>query len=201
MRAAVTAQGMTFLQVGASFSPDRRHRYRLWRTWAYGRGTCVFCMLNPSTADEETLDPTVAKCVKYADALGYGRLEVVNLFAFRSTNPDDLRPVFLSDRIGETNDAAILATCRPAACVVAAWGVHKAIGDRGINVLRMLQDASLRVHALHLAKGNVPGHPLYLKDSLRPRRIELRGTIVTWAEGEPEAITPAPLAASPESES
>lgn len=172
---------MTFLDTGAVFSPDRRHRLRLWRTWAYGRGTCVFCMLNPSTADAETLDRTVAKCVRYAEAWGFGRLEVVNLFAFRGTNPDDLLPLFVHDRIGEGNDAAILAACQGADRVIAAWGVHKAIGDRALDVLRMIRGAGVGVHALHLAKGGAPGHPLYLDGELRPRAIELRGTVVRWA--------------------
>lgn len=172
---------MTFLEMGASFTPDRRHRLRLWRTWAFGRGTCVFCMLNPSTADAETLDPTVAKCVRYADAWGFGRLEVVNIFAYRGTNPDDLLPLFMADRIGEGNDAAILAACLGASRVVAAWGVHKSIGDRGLDVLRMLRTAGVAVHALHMAKGGAPGHPLYLALDLPPRPIDLRGTVVRWA--------------------
>lgn len=170
-----------FIDAGAVFSPDQMHRYRLWRTWEHGKGTCVFLMLNPSTADAEVLDPTVAKCVRYAKKWGFGRLEVVNLFAYRGTDPDDLLPLFMSVRIGEENDKAILAACQGAQRVVAAWGVHKAIGDRALNVLQMLTGAGVQLHALHLAKKATPGHPLYLKDTLEPRRIDLRGTVVRWA--------------------
>jgi hypothetical protein len=43
---------------GATFSPDRAYRYKLWRTWDQSLPTLAFVMLNPSTADEEQLDPT-----------------------------------------------------------------------------------------------------------------------------------------------
>lgn len=173
----------TFVRSGASFSRDARHRYRLWRTWKWGAGTCVFCMLNPSTADADVLDPTVAKCVRLADAWGYGRLEVVNLFAFRGTNPDDLLPLRMDDRLGgEMNDKAIVAAALGAQFVVAAWGAHKAIGDRGHDVLRMLAARGVTVHALRLGKGGAPYHPLYQPENLKPRRIQLRGTIIQLAD-------------------
>src|SRR4051812_14962809 len=70
---------------GARFSSDRRHRYALWRVWDGDRGLCNFLMLNPSTADETSDDPTVASCTRRARAWGYGGLVVTNLFAFRAT--------------------------------------------------------------------------------------------------------------------
>ena len=45
-------------------------------------------MLNPSTADAQTNDPTIRRCLQFAQAWGYGTLEVVNLFAFKG-NPAD----------------------------------------------------------------------------------------------------------------
>jgi hypothetical protein len=72
---------------GATFSKDRRYRYRLWRSWGDPELRCVFVGLNPSTADESNDDPTIRKCVGFAKLWGFGAVDVVNLFAFRSTDP------------------------------------------------------------------------------------------------------------------
>lgn len=53
----VTNQG-----IGATFSPDRRYRYLLWRMWSPAMPVANFVLLNPSTADETVNDPTVERC-------------------------------------------------------------------------------------------------------------------------------------------
>jgi hypothetical protein len=50
-----------------------------------------FVLLNPSTADETREDPTVRRCIGFARSLGYGALEVVNLYAYVATDPAELR--------------------------------------------------------------------------------------------------------------
>jgi hypothetical protein len=77
-----------------AFSEDRQYRYVLRRPIPlrqFGRdvieGTCLFIMLNPSTADEVQNDPTVSRCVDYAKMWGYAALAVCNLFAFRTPHP------------------------------------------------------------------------------------------------------------------
>jgi hypothetical protein len=47
-------------------------------------------MLNPSTADHLTDDPTITRCLSRAIAMKYGRLEVANLFPLRATDPAEL---------------------------------------------------------------------------------------------------------------
>ena len=65
----------------ALFSPCRTFRYRLGRRWSDGP-VLAFIMLNPSCADEHIDDPSVRRCIGFAQRLGYGGLEVVNLYAF-----------------------------------------------------------------------------------------------------------------------
>jgi hypothetical protein len=74
----------------ALFSRDRRFRYRLGRRWGQGAAVC-FVLLNPSTADEVVDDPTIRRCIAFARSLGYGGLEVVNLYAYVATDPAELR--------------------------------------------------------------------------------------------------------------
>lgn len=75
----------------ASFSLDRVYRYHLWRRLKReGCGSVAFIGLNPSTADEQKDDPTVRRCIGFARAWGYDRVEMLNLFAFRAKDPREM---------------------------------------------------------------------------------------------------------------
>jgi len=123
-------------------------------------------MLNPSTANEVANDPTVERCERRAREWGYGRLDVVNLFAFRSTDPKALYS--LEDPVGPDNDRHILESAASAGRLICAWGVHGALGDRGEKVLDMLHRNGEQPHALAITVGGHPRHPLYLPYSLKP---------------------------------
>jgi hypothetical protein len=73
------------MQRGAEFSPCRRYRYVLWRTWDPAAGSVNFIGLNPSTADEQVDDPTIRCCIGFARDWGYGGLVMTNLFAIPAT--------------------------------------------------------------------------------------------------------------------
>lgn len=107
---------------GAEFSPCRTYRYALWRHWNWkGHANCVmFIGLNPSTADEETNDTTISKCIGFAKKWGYGGLYMLNLFAFRTTYPSEL--LQQTDPVGPDNDQAFGYYRTRVGLVVAAWG-------------------------------------------------------------------------------
>lgn len=150
---------------GAEFSDCETYRYRLWRTWDSRKPPLVFCMLNPSTADAEQDDPTVARCSERARRLGYGGLEVVNLFALRSTDPKALYGH--ADPVGPKNDSAILSAAERGN-VVCAWGNHGKLQGRDKAVLALLRAAGLPALALKVSKDGHPSHPLYLSYDLEP---------------------------------
>ncbi len=152
----------------AEFSPCRNYRYRLWRVWGDAPRPRRLCMvmLNPSTADEYKNDPTVERCCRRARMWGYDRIDVVNIFALRSTDPQGL--YVADDPVGADNDAAILAAASAAELTVAAWGNHGQLGARGQCVLDMLRQAGVELHAFKLSKLGEPVHPLYQPYSAQP---------------------------------
>jgi hypothetical protein len=156
------------IRAQATFSECMTYRYHLWRALDPGGvGTCLFVMLNPSTADHVKNDPTVERCQRRAAAWGYARLEVCNIFALRSTDPAALyrHP----DPVGPENDAYIRAAALGASLVVCAWGGHGSrLGRRSEAVLALLKGVGAAPCALRLTKSGEPCHPLYLPYSLRP---------------------------------
>lgn len=145
----------------ADLSPCRRYRYDLWRKWEEAHW-CMFVGLNPSTADERHDDPTIRKCVAYAKRWGFGGLCMVNLFAFRATQPRDMMAA--EDPIGPKNDEVLLALSRSAGIVIAAWGKDGSYKDRARQVMALLPN----LYCLKQNKDGSPAHPLYLRGDLTP---------------------------------
>lgn len=175
---------------GARFSDDRHMRYRLSRLitpraicptelqMAAGDPIrrVVWIMCNPSVADAFRLDPTVTRCCEFARRWGADICEVVNLFALRSTDPkvlyEDARaaPGACGDyshlwrmQVGAdpVNDREILdAVAHPNTRVIAAWGTHGELGDRGDYVRTLLRERHVTLEVLRFSKHGHPNHPL-----------------------------------------
>lgn len=128
----------------------------------------LFIMLNPSTADAETDDPTIRRCLGFAERHSCTRLTVVNLFAFRATKPSDLLKA--EDPVGPHNngylDEQIGYHASMRGPIIAAWGSHPFARDRA----RLLTEKwGFCLQALGHTKDGSPRHPLYL-----PAKAELR---------------------------
>jgi hypothetical protein len=119
-------------------------------------------MLNPSTADESTDDPTLRRCVGFAKSWGFGALAVGNLFAYRSTTPRSLR--FCADPVGSENDRWLIRLHDESSLTVAAWGNHGRLHGRTSAVRRLLPG----LHILGLTRLGEARHPLYVRSRVRP---------------------------------
>ena len=150
----------------AIYSPCERYRYALTRVWDPGGGKVSFVMLNPSTATEVQNDPTVERCERRARALGYGAFRVTNIFAWRDTDPKQMRQA--ADPVGPENDAAIAEACHWADRVVCAWGTHGAHLQRGAAVERLVRETGVAPYHLGLSKDGHPKHPLYIGYAVQP---------------------------------
>lgn len=148
------------------FSPCRTYRYTLWREWIGGDGYAMFIGLNPSTADETKNDPTIRRCMDFAQTWGYAGLCMTNLFAFRATEPKVMLKARI-DPIGKDNDGHLQRLAKDAGVIVAAWGAHGNHMGRDQQVRALITN----LHYLRLTKDGHPGHPLYLPSELRPVKM------------------------------
>ncbi|MEK3807779.1 DUF1643 domain-containing protein [Bacillus sp. FSL H8-0547] len=146
---------------GAIIDEKKEYRYSLWRIWNENLPRITFIMLNPSTADDQEDDPTLRRCIKFAMGWGFGSLEVVNLFAYRSTDPKLL--ISAHDPIGEKNNEYIREALNRSDKVVLAWGTKGSLLDRDKEVLQLLKDISTPIYTLELTRYGYPRHPLYVK--------------------------------------
>ena len=150
----------------AVYSDCERYRYALTRVWDPAGTKVAFVMLNPSTATEVQNDPTVERCERRARTLGFGGFRVTNIFAWRDTDPHNMRAA--KSPIGPENDTAIQEACAWADQVIAAWGTHGAYLDRSAQVTELLRDGGKPLLHLGLSKQGHPKHPLYIAYTQQP---------------------------------
>jgi hypothetical protein len=148
----------------AWISPCGRYRYTLERIWDEKTPPLVFVMLNPSTADADLDDPTIRRCMGFGRREGAGGIFVVNLYAFRATDPATLWTV--DDPIGPLNHHAhAIAVVRPhRGPVICAWGAN-AKEDAWTKFVWASELRGHRLACLGKTKDGAPRHPLYLANS------------------------------------
>lgn len=168
---------MTETRKTAVVSPCGLYRYYLTRRWGLDTDpTLLFVMLNPSTADAEKDDPTIRKCIGFAERLGMTAIAVVNCYAYRTPKPAELYAAMRRgvNILGPENDAYTIAAMESAGRVVAAWGANKVFG-RARVVDRIATIHGKRLEAVAITPGSgAPQHPLMARyvDALVPFEVQ-----------------------------
>ncbi len=184
----------------AILSDDQRFRYSLSRTFAPLDGQAnwagrmprgvMFVGLNPSTADAAQDDPTIRRCIGFAQDWGFDKLWMANLFAFRATCPRDLIDRYRQggDIVGR-NDYHLREQLKRVSKVVACWGSTRVpdLQPRAERIKAMCAHEGHKLWCLGRNKDGQPKHPLYLSKETElellwepPRRSR---TWTVWAEG------------------
>lgn len=154
----------------AILSKCGKFRYRLGRRWA-GGPTVVYVMLNPSTADHQQDDATIRRCISFAQAEGFGALEVVNLFAYRTPHPAALK--YAGFPVGADNDRHIVEACQAAERVCLAWGAHEDAQPRVQVVMPLIRLTNLEPYCLAITRSGFPAHPVRLPKTSRMQPFTL----------------------------
>jgi hypothetical protein len=148
--------------------PDDCYRYRLKSTWDETKPHAMFIMMNPSTADSEVNDRSVAKCERFARTWDYGGIYVGNTFAYRATDKEHLRGI--PDPVGLDNDKHLIEMAKLAKIVIFAYGQpgHRRLQDQGPRLAKLLIDKGVKPYVLKLSNDRTPCHPLYLCKNSKP---------------------------------
>lgn len=136
-----------------------RHRLWLTRSWDPTLPRAAFVGINPSVASGTEDDPTIRRCVTFAQREGWGSFVMLNLLSCVSSEPDDCYraslchgPNHLAERARQLRDVAV---------VVACWGAN-GTGWRW-EVQSLLTGLSAPILCFGLTKAGQPRHPLYLR--------------------------------------
>ena len=166
------------------YSRDMAFRYAFGRWWGVPdlATTAVWVLLNPATGDtEQRHRPTLERCISRTRTGGFTGLVIVNLFAFRDTNPRNLRTT--ADAVGPANDEVLAEVTAVSAVTIAAWGAHGKFRGRSARVGALL-DSPL---CLGTTKSGEPRHPLY---------VSANASLVPWTPIDQEA-TAQPVVLAP----
>ena len=156
----------------AVYSPCEKYRYSLLIRWDRTKNPKCFIGLNPSTATELEDDPTIRRCIDFAQIWGAGGLLMLNACAYRATDPKVML-AFDGDKIGPSNtirDLEHIIVDLNTGPPIAAWGknakkVHiPTFGSRlkyPLNRADELRVLMGPMDCLGLNGDGTPVHPLY----------------------------------------
>lgn len=146
----------------AGFSRCGRYRFWLRRSWDSTLPQCAFVGLNPSTANANTNDPTLRRCIDFAQQWGFGSLLMVNLFSLRATDPRELLGEY--DPVGPRTNLWLRRARRESQLIIAAWGNGGALHNRHSIAAKLLGD----MRCLGVTASGMPRHPLYCPKATPP---------------------------------
>lgn len=175
---------MTFPTV---FSPDKNaydgkgiYRYTLNRDIQreldlggikFNRQLVQFIGVNPSKATETKNDPTVSRCMEWSRRWGFQNMVMTNLFAYRATDPDDMKA--FPEPVGPDNDHWLNAVAEQAELIICAWGNHgEHLGRGAIVTVKLLRKHHAKMYCLGFTESGEPKHPLARGKAFIPYEFE-----------------------------
>ncbi len=151
---------------GAIISVSRDYRYVLWRIWNGENRPhlkmLAFVGVNPSTADEELDDQTIRRCISFARDWGYDGIYMVNIWAFRATNPADMKAQGAKDAEGPYNAEWLIRVAKVSNAVVLAWGSNGEWEGGGRRTYKELLKLREPLFSLGQTASGEPKHPVRL---------------------------------------
>jgi hypothetical protein len=141
---------------GAVFEGKRR--YRLWRIWEPQKPLLLYVLLNPSHADADANDRTVAKLIQFTKNGGYGGFYLGNIHSYITSNPKKLIHHLIPDE--KANIGHLKAMKSKCEKVVFGWG-------NAAEIPHWIKPIIDRPYCFGINHNGSPKHPLYLSYQTR----------------------------------
>ena len=153
------------------YVPDFYSEYR-YILGTKGKKPLVCIGINPSTAEPDNLDPTLASVQRIALHNGFDSFIMFNVYAQRATDPDHMEKEcnpFLHEENMKAFEYILSNCCDDTPAIWAAWGTiiekRKYLSDCVSDMIAIGKkfDAVWYSAGARSKKGGHPHHPLYLK--------------------------------------
>jgi hypothetical protein len=160
------------LDAYATFDETGDHRLMLARIWDRKKPVLVWVMLNPSTADGMTDDPTIRRVVSFSKKFGYGGAYVANLYSYCATNSRQLVTVDVLEH--DLNALALSMVQEDVVLAYGAQGTKLMKKKPSMLYYTLTQLTDINMYSLDVTNDGSPKHPLYVpaKVFMRPYEIE-----------------------------
>lgn len=151
-----------FMRRTAVFSDDplKLYRLELRRVWDDRLPLLPVCMLNPSWADDEKEDMTLLTLIHFARLWGYGGLLIVNLYAYRASQPNEMFKMGEA-AVGKDNErylaSAVLYARENGGKILVAWGNDGQ--ERARWFTRCVEMHGVQMVCLGTTQNGSPKHP------------------------------------------
>ena len=144
------------------YSEDRHHRYLLYKEWDSSLKKATIIMLNPAIANTVTMDLTTMYIINNISKLGYGSVEIVNIFS--KLNEEINSEIMIELLTNEMNDKMILASVARTDTVIIAVGkggeTNKQIKTRVEQVMELIKEYNDKLYEICDERGRHGWHPL-----------------------------------------
>lgn len=133
-----------------------------------GSKTLYVVGLNPSTANDETSDPTMRKVMSFAEHNGFDGFYMFDLYPQRTTKPEGLHKVvnadYIQKNLGIIKDT-LSAEESPTVlfCYGANIGIRNYLEDCLLAMLTICDSVNAKKVCVDLTKHGLPKHPLYVR--------------------------------------
>lgn len=140
----------------ATLSEDNQYRYMLFKEWDENLPNAAIVMLNPSKADMLKNDKTVMNVNNFLIDESFGSMTVVNLFAYRDSNPKNLK--YKDAAQEELNNNYLIDAFAKAEVIIIAW-TRNDYKIRKKEVEYLLKSYKNNVKCFEDKNGKSPRHP------------------------------------------
>ncbi len=150
------------LKVETGFSEDNKHRFYLKKVWDSKKKSALVIMLSSGMCNGVTMDYSSLFTINNLVKLGYGSVEILNLFTSvgDNINANSLKEV---DIVLE-NNKLIMNKAKSSDSIIIAWGragsTNKVVKKREDEVMSLLKTFKEKVFVLCDESGNKKFHPL-----------------------------------------